>query len=184
MSTPARRLALGAGIVLVLTVIAAWPVGRASLEHLVIEPQVASWDVPPPEAAHVTQPMRPRSQPAAALARQHVPAAVSDDRRPHPFTSEREALQQELRIVGALQDALDLEDVPTLRELIDRYRAHVPGDENKLAEGYARLADCLEVDHEQREQDHNLVRAAALAYYENERASTLRRYIRRICLER
>ena len=183
MSTPARRLALGAGIVLMLAGVAAWPVSRASLEHMVIEPQVTRWDVPPPEAAQVTQSSRPRTQAPSA----HVvssAAAPSHDRHPHPSTPEREALQQELRIVGALQDALDLEDVPALRALIARYRAHVPADENQLAEGYARLADCLEVDHDQRDHEHDSVRAAALAYYENERASTLRRYIRRICLER
>lgn len=181
MSTPARKLALAGSIVLTLAGIAAWPVSRASLDHLVIEPEVTRWDVPPPEAAQVTQPVRPRAVPLAAPA---APAQASENRHPHPFTPEREGLQQELRIVGALQDALDLEDVPALRTLIDRYRAHVPADENKLAEGYARLADCLDVDHDQREREHGSVRAAALAYYENERASTLRRYIRRICLER
>ena len=181
MSRPARKLALAGGAVLVWLGITAWPVSRASLDHLVIEPEVARWEVPPPEAAQVTQPTRPRSAPPPASV---APAQPSADRHPHPFTPEREALQQELRLVGALQDALDLEDVPALRTLIDRYRAHVPADENKLAEGYARLADCLEVDHDQRDNEHDSVRAAALAYYDNERASTLRRYIRRICLER
>lgn len=182
MSTPARKVALASGIVLVLAGVAAWPVSRASLDHLVIEPEVARWEVPPPEAVQVTQASRPRSAPPSAS----VPSAKTStaDRHPHPMTPEREALQQELRLVGALQDALDLEDVPALRDLIDRYRAHVPADENKLAEGYARLADCLEVDHDAREHEHDSVRAAALAYYDNERASTLRRYIRRICLER
>jgi hypothetical protein len=182
MSTPARRLALGAGLVLALAGFAAWPIGRASLDNLVIAPEVARWDVAPPEAAQLTQAARPRPTPTAPVAARA--AAVSGDQHPHPFTPEREALQQELRIVGALQDALDLEDVPSLRTLIDRYRSHVPGDENKLAEGYARLADCLEVDHDQRDHQQASVRAAALSYYENERASTLRRYIRRICLER
>ena len=181
MSTPARRLALGAGIV--LAGIAAWPVGRASLDHLVIEPQLARWEVSPPDAAEVTQATRPRTSAPVATEEPSV-AAASGDKHPHPFTPEHEALQQELRIIGALQDALDLEDVPAMRQLIERYRAHVPGDENKLAEGYARLADCLEVDHAQRDHEAGSVRAAALAYYENERASTLRRYIRRICLER
>lgn len=180
MSASARKLALAAGILLMLAGVA-WPVSHASLDHLVIEPEVTRWDVAPPEAAQVTQSVRPRSAPVAAPVAHEK---LSEDKHPHPFTPEREALQHELRIVGALQDALDLEDVPALRTLIDRYRAHVPADENKLAEGYARLADCLEVDHDQRELEHDSVRAAALAYYENERASTLRRYIRRICLER
>lgn len=182
MSTPARKLALASGIVLVLGGVAAWPVSRASLDHLVIEPEVARWEVPPPDAVQVTQAARPRSVPPSASVVTTKPS--TPDRHPHPFTPEREALQQELRLVGALQDALDLEDVPALRDLIDRYRAHVPADENKLAEGYARLADCLEVDHDQRDHEHDSARAAARAYYDNERASTLRRYIRRICLER
>jgi hypothetical protein len=132
--------------------------------------------VPVPEPKPPAPP-RANPQPTAAPA---PPAAERIDLHPHPFTPEREALQQELRLVGALQDALDLQDVPALRTLVERYRAHVPGDENKLAEGYARLADCLD----SAVQDPGAAREAAAAYYENERASTLRRYIRRYCLER
>jgi hypothetical protein len=182
MSGPARKLTLAAGIVIALGSIAAWPVGHTSLDHLVIEPAVARWEVPPPELARATQSVRAAPRPVAPS--DVSAAAASGDEHPHPFTPEREALQQELRLVGALQDALDLEDVPALRGLVDRYRAHVPADENKLAEGYARLADCLDVDHDQRDDERASVLAAALAYYQNERASTLRRYIRRICLER
>lgn len=87
-------------------------------------------------------------------------------------------MQHELRLVGALQDALDLSDAAELRRLVSLYRAHVPSDDNALAEGYARLADCLEAGG----RDKN-VRTAAAAYYARERASTLRRYIRRVCLD-
>lgn len=182
MSTNARRFALGTVLALLLCGIALWPVGRASLEHLVIEPELARWDVAPPETAPT--PHNAQRLPVAPSPGALPPAAESGNEQPHPLTPERELLQQELRLVGALQDALDLEDVPALRSLIARYRAHVPSDENKLAEGYARLADCLQVDHDHRDDELAGVRAAAAAYYESERASTLRRYIRRICLER
>lgn len=185
MSQPARKLALGAGIAVALVGIAVWPVSRASLDHLVIEPEVTRWDVAPPEAVQETQPVRPRptqapSTSAVVETDTSVAAEPREHRHPHPITPERDALQYELRLVGALQDALDLGDAPALRELIQRYRAHVPGDENKLAEGYERLADCLESSV----SNHEVVRARALEYYENERASTVRRYIRRVCLER
>ena len=182
MSPRARKTALGLSAVLASAVLAAWPVGGASLDHLVIEPEVARWEVSPPEAAQVTQPAR--SAPTQLPPPRPSPAAQSGDEQPHPITPEREALQQELPIVDALQDALVLGDVPALRGLIERYRAHVPGDENKLAEGYARLADCLELGDATSERDGASVRAAARQYYENERASTLRGFVRRICLER
>ena len=98
------------------------------------------------------------------------------DMRPHPITPEHVRLQQQLQLVGALNDALDLQDGPRMRELIARYRQRDPQDENALAQGYERLADCLE-------RPGAAARAAAQEYYDRERASTLRRYIRRTCLE-
>jgi hypothetical protein len=182
MSRVARGAVLGVAAALALSVLALWPVGerRPALE----QEATAAHSTSPLVAAEVVRPSTESAAPVVPSAAPPAQRAVADggDLHPHPITREHEVLQQELRLVGALQDALDLEDVSALRSLIARYRAHVPGDENKLAEGYARLADCLEVDA--RDHDPVAVRAAAEAYYQNERASTLRRYIRRVCLER
>jgi hypothetical protein len=174
MSTRARRGAFAVGAALVAGV-ALWPVARESPPQAAVEPEPPARPVAPRAAAR--RPAAHALQPTAAAA---PLVAASGDGHPHPITPEHESLQQELRLVGALQDALDLEDVPALRALVERYRAHVPADENKLGEGYARLADCLDTDA----HDPSTARAAAAAYYQNERASTLRRYIRRYCLER
>ena len=176
VSRDARRLGLAAAAFLLTAAVSLWPVAHETEEHLA-PPMPVPVPVPVPEPTPPAPPRVAHAQPSAAPAPQKV---ESEDVHPHPFTPEREALQQELRLVGALQDALDLQDVPALRSLVERYRAHVPGDENKLAEGYARLADCLDSEV----QDPGAARDAAATYYENERASTLRRYIRRYCLER
>lgn len=95
---------------------------------------------------------------------------------PHPITPERVQLQQRLQLVAALNDAFDRHDITGLRRLIKRYRAADPNDDNALGAGYERLADCLQ-------SPGAASRANAQDYYDHERASTLRRYVRRTCLE-
>jgi hypothetical protein len=94
----------------------------------------------------------------------------------HPIDAERMQLQRELQLIGALNDAFDLQDVSSMRRLIEQYRATQPDDVHRLQEGYERLADCLASPGE-------ASRAKAQRYYDEARASTLRRYIRRACLE-
>ena len=105
-----------------------------------------------------------------------APTEHAHGEHPHPITPEHRRLQLELQLVAAMNDALDRRDGPALRGLVETYRAHDPGDEHGLQAGYTHLADCLEHPGE-------VASAAARDYYERERASTLRRYIRRTCLE-
>ncbi|MET0385995.1 MAG: hypothetical protein ABW321_08560 [Polyangiales bacterium] len=131
---------------------------------------------PPPSAAPAPPSAAPAPPSAAALPRAAA-HPTTDDPTPtesHPITPERVALQRELALVGALNDAVDLGDVVALRSLIARYHSEVPDDPNALGAGYARIADCLE-------QPGESSRAAARAYYDRERASTIRRYVRRAC---
>ncbi|HKU41256.1 MAG TPA: hypothetical protein VJR89_24000 [Polyangiales bacterium] len=118
---------------------------------------------------------------APALAKPQLTAArkaesAEVDSHPHPLTPEREHLQQELRLVAALNDAMDLGEATRMRELIERYRAHDPRDQQGLQAGYSVIAACLS----SRDAE---TRARAQAYYDRERASVLRRYVRRHCLE-
>jgi len=94
---------------------------------------------------------------------------------PHPITPERELIQHELQLIGALNDALDLRDAARMRTLIDSYREFHPGDAERLQEGYERLADCIELADDGS-------RALAQSYYLSARASPLRRFIRLLCL--
>lgn len=107
-----------------------------------------------------------------------APSATEElDRHPHPLDDARKRLADEQRLIGALNDAMDLADPKPMRPLIASYRVLMPRDENKLAEGYERIADCLE-------DPSAAHREAAQEYYDRERASTLRRYVRRHCFER
>jgi len=131
-------------------------------------------------AARVAQ---PRAQPRAEAvsrepdAQESAPATGALDEHPHPLDEARRRLADEQRLIGALNDAMDLGDPRSMRPMIASYRVLTPRDENKLAEGYERIADCLE--------DPSAAHLeAAREYYDRERASTVRRYVRRHCLER
>jgi hypothetical protein len=173
-------VAIQAGIV--LWMLDAWrhdQQARATIDDHERDSTVQAEQVAP--AKPPSMPETPNGNAAAASLpeiRARVPTTSNstDDAYPHPLTPEREDIQHELRLIGALNDALDLGDATQMRKLIATYREHHPNDENKLQLGYERLADCLE-------QPGEASRTAAQQYYDQERASTLRRYIRRTCLE-
>jgi hypothetical protein len=106
-----------------------------------------------------------------------LPATDELHEHPHPLDEARKRLADEQRLIGALNDAMDLGDPRSMRPMIASYRVLMPRDENALAEGYERIADCLE-------DPSAAHREAAREYYERERASTVRRYVRRHCFER
>jgi len=96
--------------------------------------------------------------------------------RPHPLTPAHARIYRENRLIGALNGALDVRDAAGMRRLLASYRAEYPEDPNALFEGYAIIADCLE-------HPGDVSAGAARRYYARETASTLRRYVRRICWE-
>lgn len=129
----------------------------------------------------VSEPERAVSESVALhVSSLRVPQAPSNDvpadGHAHPITAEHVQLQTELQLIGALNDALDLHDVSAMRRLITKYREHDPSDEHRLQAGYERIADCLQYPGA-------ASRESAQRYYDQERASTLRRYVRRACFE-
>lgn len=96
---------------------------------------------------------------------------------PHPITPQHRRIFRENALVSGLHDALDALDAVALRRLLREYRDEYPEDEQQLQRGFELLAECLE------HRDSADVRAQARAYWETERASTLRRHVRRVCLE-
>ena len=97
---------------------------------------------------------------------------------PHGFSPVHERIYRENDLLGQLDGAMDVKDVPGMRRLLARYREEYPEDSHEMQAGYALIADCLEFpDDEER-------RTAAQRYYDTEIESGLRRYIRRHCLER
>jgi len=177
----------------------------AALSVLVValalgKPARPSEDSAPAPSAQHTEPTRPadptvvrlpqeplallRTQAPAAEAQQ-VPAArtaadVDAPEHPHPITQQHEERRAQQQLVSALNDALDQQDAVGLRALIERYDALSPEDPQRLAEGYERAADCIEASDPVRRTS---ARANAQRYYDDARASSLRRYIRRLCLE-
>ena len=95
---------------------------------------------------------------------------------PHPITPTHERIFRENNLIGDLNGAMDVKDVAGLRALLKQYREEYPEDAHVLADGYQLIADCLE--HPGAE-----TRAVAQRYYDEQRDSSLRRYIRRHCLE-
>jgi hypothetical protein len=71
---------------------------------------------------------------------------------------------------------VDGKEAPRLRELLKQYRDEYPDDPQDMQKGYALIADCLEHPSED-------TRAAAQRFYDEEIASTLRRFVMRHCLQ-
>lgn len=96
-------------------------------------------------------------------------------RHPHPITEQHRRIYRENGLLGALNSAVDAADPETLRQLSQRYRAEYPEDEPQLQSGYDLIADCLD------KHDAETI-ARAQRYFDEERGSTLRRYVKRYCL--
>ncbi|MDC0681485.1 hypothetical protein [Sorangium atrum] len=118
---------------------------------------------------------------AAAIDDLPVIGPSPDDRHegpahPHPITQRHVEIQHENGLIGLLNDAMGARNGARMRELVHEYRRTHPGDPNHLQDGYEIIADCLDAPGESS-------RAAAEGYYAEHRASTVRRFVRRICLE-
>jgi hypothetical protein len=72
---------------------------------------------------------------------------------------------------------MNVGDYLGLRALLEEYRMDYPEDAHRLHEGYRLIADCLEEVTPERQE-------AAREYWKENRGSTVRRFIRRHCLER
>ncbi|MGK3982779.1 hypothetical protein WME99_07060 [Sorangium sp. So ce136] len=142
------------------------------------------------EASREEAPRRASDEPPAPAGSAELAAAVDelpvagpgpDDRHdgpahPHPMTPRHLQLQQENGLIALLNDAMSARNGARMRELVREYRRAHPGDPGQLADGYEIIAACLATPGE-------ASRAAAAGYHAERRASTVRRFVRRICLE-
>jgi hypothetical protein len=135
---------------------------------------------PPVEAPAATR----RVEESVLVAAERAPAPPHDHgTRPegpphvHPLTPKHARIYRENRLISAMNGALDVRDAAGLRKHLAIYRAEFPEDTHALTEGYAIIADCLDAAGE-------AATDAARHYYAAQSASTLRRYVRRICWER
>lgn len=146
----------------------------------------------PLELAGAVVPVQPLSEPIAAsvkpareLAADGVPIMPAgpsqegseEPRHPHPHTPIHDRIYRENTLYGQLNGAMDVKDAAGMRRLLAQYRDEYPEDEHFLQEGYALIADCLE------RPGDAATRAAGERYWKERRASILRRYVRRHCLQ-
>ncbi len=117
----------------------------------------------------------PEQDEVVAAAHDEMLDAAGHDRHPHPITPAHERLRRERHFVASLDDAMDARSGALLREKLEQYRREFPEDHQRLQAGYAVIADCLEHGES--------ARASAEKYYQERRGSTLRRWVRRLCLE-
>jgi hypothetical protein len=125
----------------------------------------------------------PESRPQQQLGRDGVPIMAAHDdssaygpRHPHPITPQHQRIFRENSLIGALNGAMDARDFEAIRRLNEQYKTEYPEDAQLLQPGYDLIAECLQ----QRTPEN---RARAERYFNEELASTLRRYVRRYCLE-
>ena len=95
---------------------------------------------------------------------------------PHPITAEHQRLRRERALLAQLDQAVDFHDGRALGSLLDQYRREFPEDEQRLQAGYGVIAECLNAPGASS-------RSVAADFYAQQRGSSLRRWVRRVCLE-
>jgi hypothetical protein len=120
--------------------------------------------------------------PAIDAAGDRAPAPPQDARvsegpvHPHPITPDHERLFAENKLFAAISAAMDRRDTMTMRRLLEEYEDDYPEDAQLLQRGFNVIADCI--DH-----PGPASTAAAQAYFSANKASILRRHVRRHCFE-
>jgi hypothetical protein len=94
----------------------------------------------------------------------------------HPMDEAHARIDAENQLILRLNDAMSFRNVKEMRELIDEYRKLDPADTDANQAGYTVIADCIE-----HPGDGSVT--AARQFYDTQRHSPLRRFVRRICFE-
>ena len=157
----------------------AWPSGspppssRSAADH-------ATLGAPTSEEAAILTTSHSPSPPAppedSMREADHLDAHQDEREHPHPITPEHERIFAENRTIQALNDSMARRDVRKMRELLSEYRKLDPQDVEATQAGYAVIADCIEYPG-----PGSLT--AAGHFYDTQRHSPLRRFVRRICFE-
>lgn len=135
------------------------------------EPIVPATTIPTAAPAPVVPTARGEVVVGAAPDAPHEPGMV-----PHPLDAAHARLHAENRLMQGLNDAMSFRQVATMRALLAEYRTLDPADADATQAGYGVIADCIEFPG-----DASLT--AAHEFYDTERHSPLRRYVRRMCFE-
>lgn len=95
---------------------------------------------------------------------------------PHPLDEAHARIQAENNLIQSLNDAMSFRKVTEMRDMLVEYRRLDPSDIDANQLGYEVIADCIEFPG-----DASLT--AAREFYDTQRHSPLRRFVRRICFE-
>ena len=95
---------------------------------------------------------------------------------PHPVTPEHERIYAENRLIQELNDLMSFRKTKEMREKILEYKKLDPADVDANQAGYLVIANCIDFPG-----DASM--AAARQFYDTQRHSALRRFVRRICFE-
>ena len=95
---------------------------------------------------------------------------------PHPMDEAHARIDAENQLIQRLNDAMSFHKVKEMRAMLVEYRQLDPTDADASQAGYAVIADCIEFPGEPS-------LAAAHKFYDTQRQSPLRRFVRRICFE-
>jgi hypothetical protein len=115
----------------------------------------------------------PRPQPSTAP---RLPPAAPVGAPSHPMDEAHARIDAENHLILRLNDAMSFRKVKEMREMIDEYRSLDPADTDANQAGYTVIADCIE-----HPGDGSMT--AARQFYDTQRHSPLRRFVRRICFE-
>ena len=137
---------------------------------------------PPPEDE--APPPRPSPKPDASAEQSHVGEVVGphpDDPHlpgmlPHPETPEHARIHAENRLIQELNDLMSFRKTKEMRERLIEYKKLDPSDFEATQAGYLVIANCIDYPGE-------ASLAAARQFYDTQRHSALRRFVRRICFE-
>jgi hypothetical protein len=174
------RLALGVSVAAALLWLSlARPRPSAGLER-------APDDAADVGAAHAARPDAHSAQRAflealAQTARQEAEAAAETEPLPptavpHPISAEHQRLYRDVDLLDAADDAIRAQRFEEARALLAQHHRELPGMSTLEEEGLLLLTDCVE-----QRSPENLARVQS--YYDRYSASTVRRRLRRACLE-
>jgi hypothetical protein len=146
--------------------------------------RVAVADTPEPPPEEEAPSPSPQPKPEASADQSHVGQVVGphpDDPHlpgmvPHPETPEHERIFAENRLIQQLNDLMAFRKTKEMREKLIEYKKLDPTDVEATQAGYLVIANCIDYPGE-----GSL--AAARQFYDTQRHSPLRRFVRRICFE-
>lgn len=104
------------------------------------------------------------------------PMEHAEDEHPHPITAEHNKLFKENFRMGQVLGAIDVADAAGLRTLSAAYKEEGGVESGPIYMAIDVIADCIE--HLDEQSIYN-----AQVFYDTERSSRLRRYVRRFCLK-